>query len=78
MDNNLAGDLMVGASSIASFLGLPVRQVFYMAESGQLPLFKIGGKWAGRKSTITTHIARLEAATAEEQRMAKTGGDEET
>jgi hypothetical protein len=65
MDNNLAEDLMIGAKPIASFLGVPVRQVFYMAESGQLPMFKIGGKWAGRKSTITAHITRLEAATAD-------------
>jgi hypothetical protein len=65
MDINLAEDLMVGAKPIASFLGLPVRQVFYMAESGQLPVFKIGGKWAGRKSTITAHIARLEAGVTD-------------
>ena len=62
MDANLAEDLMIGAKPVATFLGLPVRQVFYMAEKGQLPLFKIGGKWAGRKSAITAHIAQLEAA----------------
>jgi len=53
---------MIGAKTVASWMGLPVRQIFYMAEGGQLPLFKIGGKWAGRKSTITAHIAKLEIA----------------
>lgn len=54
-------DLMIGVKPIAAWLKLPVRQVFYMAERGQLPLFKLGAKWAGRKSTILRHIARLEA-----------------
>ena len=53
---------MIGAKLIASFLGLPVRQIFYMAEKGQLPLFRVGAKIAGRKSTITAHIAQLESA----------------
>src|SRR5205809_274312 len=60
MDTKLADDLMIGAKPIATFLGLPVRQIFYMAEKGQLPLFKVGGTVAGRKSTITAHFAKLE------------------
>ncbi len=62
MNSEFSEDLMIGAKTVAGWMGVPVRQVFYMAEGGQLPLFKIGGKWAGRKSTITAHIARLEAA----------------
>jgi hypothetical protein len=62
MDTDLSDDLMIGAKAVAGFLGVPVRQVFYMAENAQLPLFKIGGKWAGLKSTIAKHIRKLETA----------------
>jgi hypothetical protein len=58
-------DLLIGARPIATWLGLPVRQVFYMAERRQLPLFKIGSKWACRKSTIKAHFAALEVAAAD-------------
>jgi hypothetical protein len=58
----LSEDLMIGAVPIASWLGVPPRKLFYMAETKQLPLFKIGGKLAGRKSTITRHFAALEQA----------------
>lgn len=61
MNPEIGDDLMLGAKSVAAWMRLPVRQIFYMAETGQLPLFKIGGKWAGRKSTITAHIAELES-----------------
>lgn len=56
----LSDDLMIGASALAAWLGVPERKVFYIAEMKQLPFFKIGGKLAGRKSTITEHIANLE------------------
>jgi len=62
MEVNLADDLMIGAKPIAAFLGLPVRPVFYMMENGQLPAFKIGSKWAARKSTLAGHIVQLESA----------------
>lgn len=61
METTLADDLMVGAKAISEWLGIAQRKIFYMAETGQLPLFKIGGKWAGRKSTIQKRIAELEA-----------------
>jgi hypothetical protein len=61
MENPLAGDLMIGVKAIAEWLGIAPRKVFYMAETGQLPgLFKIGSKWAGRKSTIQRRITELE------------------
>ena len=60
MEHPLADDLMIGARPIAAWLGQPVRQTFYMLENGQLPGFKIGKKWAARKSTLTQRIADLE------------------
>jgi hypothetical protein len=64
MEPKLAEDLMVGAKPIAEFMGLPVRQIFYLAETGRLPLFKIGNKWAARKSAIERHLANLENGKA--------------
>jgi hypothetical protein len=57
---SLSDDLMIGATALSAWLGVPERKVFYIAETKQLPLFKIGGKLAGRKSTIKDHIAKLE------------------
>jgi hypothetical protein len=58
----MAEDLMIGARPIAAWLGQPVRVTFYMLESGQLPAFKIGKRWAVRKSTLKQRIADLESA----------------
>lgn len=63
MENEaLATDLLDGVAAIAEFVGLPQRRVYYLAENGKLPLFKMGDrKWQGRKSTLRRHIAKLEA-----------------
>ena len=69
MDSDLASDLLDGVAEIAAFTGLPERRVYYLAERGLLPLFKIGDrKWQGRKSTLRQHISQLE----ERQRIATT------
>ena len=58
----LATDLLDGVAAIAEFVGLPQRRVYYLAENGKLPLFKLGDrKWQGRKSTLRQHMAKLEA-----------------
>jgi hypothetical protein len=57
----LADDLLEGVAAIATFTGFKPRRVFYLAENGKLPLFKVGNRWCGRKSTLIEHIARLEA-----------------
>jgi hypothetical protein len=61
----LASDLMIGIKPIAEFLGISERQAFYLAEKRRLPLFKMGAKWVGRKSTITQDIAERENSAAE-------------
>jgi hypothetical protein len=63
----LADDLLEGVGKIARFTGLKPRRVFYLAEGGRLPLFKIGNRWCARKSTLIEHIASLERAGAEEK-----------
>lgn len=62
--SRLSDDLMIGAAALAAWLGVPPRKVFYIAETKQLPFFKIGGKLAARKSTIKEHIAKLERESA--------------
>ena len=61
----LASDLLEGVGRIARFTGLKPRRVFYLAESGRLPLFKIGNRWCARKSTLIEYIAKLERGEAE-------------
>jgi len=62
----LAADMLDGVAQISEFTGLTQRRVYYLAERGLLPLFKIGDrKWQGRKSTLRQHMAKLEARQAE-------------
>jgi hypothetical protein len=61
----LADDLLEGVAAISAFTGFKPRRIFYLAEGGRLPLFKIGSRWCARKSTLTNFIARLEQNTGE-------------
>jgi hypothetical protein len=56
----LADDLLEGVAAISVYTGMKPRRVFYLAEAGKLPLFKIGNKWCARKSTLVTFITALE------------------
>jgi hypothetical protein len=61
-NENLADDLLDGVAAIAAFTGWPERRVYYLAERGLLPVFKMGErKWCARKSTLRRHIDALEA-----------------
>jgi hypothetical protein len=60
MAEKLADDLLVGAKALAEYTGLTERQIFHLADTRQLPIFKIGHKLAARKSTLTQHMAALE------------------
>ena len=61
MTETTDNDLLQGAKAIADFIGLTQRQVFHLAEIGELPVFKIGGRLTARKSTLLAHIEALEA-----------------
>jgi hypothetical protein len=43
-EGDLASDLLWGADSIARFIGRPLRQVYYLVESKQLPVRRLGAK----------------------------------
>jgi excisionase family DNA binding protein len=62
-NDDLASDMLDGLSSIAKYLGIPVRRAYDLAERGKLPLFKFEGgrNWQGRKSTLRRHIEQREA-----------------
>ena len=64
LQNDLADDLCRGAEAIAAFTGEPVRRVRYMLEMGDLPAFKLRGRWYLRKSKYRERIAELEAGEA--------------
>lgn len=49
-------DLLWGAQTIARFLGLTKRQVYYALESGSLPIRKIGGRLCARRSSLLAFI----------------------
>jgi hypothetical protein len=64
-NEDLADDLLDGVKAIAAFTGWSERRIYYLAERGVLPLFKMGDdarKWQGRKSTIKRYIDSLEAS----------------
>lgn len=64
-------DFLDGADAIAEFMGVSPRRVYYLAETGQIPVAKIGNRLTGRKSRLTAHVEKLETAT-----LAKAGRGE--
>ncbi len=61
--NNLPEDLLRGADAIADFLfGDPSkrRQVYHLTQTGQLPIFKLGGNLCARRSTLLACIKKKE------------------
>jgi len=62
---DLAQDLLEGADAIAAFMfGDPRkrRRVYYLAERGLIPAFKLGETLCARRSTLVAHIQAQEAA----------------
>ena len=64
MESELAADLLDGMPAIARFYGCTERRGYYLAENKLIPAFKVGEKWCARKSTLRTHIEKLEASHA--------------
>lgn len=58
----LADDLLQGADSIASYMGLSRRQAYHLVAAGRIPTFRMGATICARKSTILNWIAQQEAA----------------
>lgn len=62
---NLADDLLRGADEIAAFTGTKRRQVYHLAQTSRLPVFKIGSILCARKSRIIAWIEEQEAKAIE-------------
>jgi len=60
-NEDLADDLLDGVPAIAAFAGWSRRRTYYLAENKLIPTFKLGEKWAVRKSTLRKHLEKLEA-----------------
>lgn len=64
-------DEILDAKEVAALLKLHPRTVSNMADRGDLPGFKLGGKWRFRKADIEDHIQRL----IDQQQQGKGGED---
>jgi predicted DNA-binding transcriptional regulator AlpA len=54
---SIASDLLEGAEQISEFTGLPVRQIYYLADQGHLPgVFRLGRKICGLRSEIAAGL----------------------
>lgn len=63
MSSTLSDDLLHGAEAIAAFLFGDKRQrrkVYHLAETRQLPHFRMGAKLCARKSRLLTWIEEQE------------------
>jgi hypothetical protein len=48
----LADELLDGGEAISQFTGISRARVFYLAERGLLPVFKVGSRWCALKSEL--------------------------
>lgn len=56
-----AGDLLHGSRAIAAFLGVPKGVAVHLIRSREIPTFSLGRVVCARKSSLTAHLAALEA-----------------
>ncbi len=64
----LSEDLLVGADAIAEFIfgdSSKRRQVYHLAQTSQLPIFKIGASLCARCSTLLSWIQAQEERWSE-------------
>lgn len=58
-------DLLFGVDAIAKHLGLTIRQVKHLHETGSLPTFKQGRTVCARRSALARHFAEQEKRAAQ-------------
>jgi len=61
--DNLAGDLLRGAKTIADFLygdATKRRKIYHLAETSRLPIFRLGSVLCARRSVLLKWIAEQE------------------
>lgn len=52
----LSEDLLVGAAAIAKEIGVSRVTIYRMAESGEIPTFKVRGKIAARRTELAAKL----------------------
>ena len=62
----LADDLLYGGAAIADERGETLRRTYYLLLTGQIPAFKLGGRWYARRSSLRAQIERLEREAGDE------------
>jgi hypothetical protein len=60
----LSEDMIEGADAIAREINTKTDRATRLLEGGILPGFKLGGRWHARRSTLRSHIERLERGEA--------------
>lgn len=63
-NDNMPGDLLLGAKAIADYLGISARQTYRLTYHGLLPHFKLGGTVAARRSALTKWLDEQGRAAA--------------
>ena len=66
MNDDLADDLLEGATEIGAYLDWTRRRVFYAAERKLMPIFHVGNRLCARKSSLRRRIEDLEQRATEE------------
>ncbi len=56
-------EFLYGAKAIADFLGLPLRSVYHLKASGQIPVAIIGSRLSARKSRLMEWYESAERET---------------
>jgi hypothetical protein len=58
---SLADDILIGAKAISDESGFKQRQVYRLAELGELPVQKVGGTLVSRRSWLREKFSNPEA-----------------
>ncbi|WP_417794228.1 hypothetical protein [Terasakiella pusilla] len=53
-------DFLYGAKAIGEYMGMTSRSVYHAAETGLLPICKVGNRLFARKSTLIAYVKQLE------------------
>ena len=56
-DTTFADDILKGADAIGTYIDETPRRVFYLAERGLIPVFKIGNLLRARKSELRQRMS---------------------
>ena len=64
----IGDDLIVGVRAIANELDETPRRIHHLLSTGQLPGFKLGGRWYCRRTRLAEMIVELERKHADARR----------